>query len=571
MRSDGIAFVWPASGVAAGGLLMTAVQWRKTLLGGIFVASVLVNLNAGSSLAVTLWFSLANIVEAYLVCRIASGRDGASGSLNLPRWVARLALGAVAGSIASGTIASLAKIGSGQALEFFLSWTSTVLLGLLVVTPLVLAAGDRKMRRVAQITDGRVLLRSALFLATIAVSVAAFAQQSAPLLYLPLAMAMLMTYFLGPFGAASAVFIAALLGSLFTAKGMGSVHLVEGGPQTRALYFQVYLLVMLASTMPVATLLARSRAAARELRRNNAFLSAAEAKAHVGHWRLQLEPESLYWSDEVFAIHGMEKGRSPDLALALEAYHPADRERVSSSIKGSLASREPFSFEARIQRPDGTIRHVESTGEPELENGEVVAMFGVILDITERWQVLEELRRARNLARKQAREATKLADTDQLTGIASRRKFMERLSEEIARAEEGGGKLSLIMFDVDHFKAFNDSHGHAFGDLVLRMVAREAADSTRGQDLIGRIGGEEFAIIMPGAGMDTGTLAAERIRQRVANLRIEDDSGVAQNVSISLGIGEWTPGADEVWLMQAADNALYEAKRAGRNCLRQAA
>ena len=571
MRSDGIAFVWPASGIAVGGLLLTARNYRMPVLGGIFVASFVANFYAGSPWSTALFFSFANIVEAVIVGRIACTDRRDCARLDRPHWVARFCIGALAGSMASATLATLWTSGQGHPAAFFLSWSTTVLLGLMVVGPLVLAVAHRYISPDAHMLNRSSLAWTGLFGAALLLSLMVFGQDSMPLLYLPVAMAVLLTFLFGPVGAAGMVFIVAVVGSIFTARGGGPINLVEGGGQLKALYFQLYLMVMLASTLPMATLLAQSRRSARELQRSNALLSAAEAKAHVGHWTLDLETQSLFWSDEVYAIHDVPSDEVPDVEMALAAYHPDDRERVKNMLQQAIERQEAFSFEARIVRPDGTIRYVESNGEAEIENGDVVAMFGVILDITERWQIQEELRRARNQARKQARDATKLADTDQLTGIASRRKFMERLNTEIARAEREDTPLSLIMFDIDHFKAFNDTHGHAFGDLVLKLVAREAADCTRGKDLIGRIGGEEFAIVMPGAHMGVGAQVAERIRSRIADLSVEDEAGVQQAVSISLGIGSWKPGADEVWLMQAADNALYEAKRAGRNCLREAA
>ncbi len=163
----------------------------------------------------------------------------------------------------------------------------------------------------------------------------------------------------------------------------------------------------------------------------------------------------------------------------------------------------------------------------------------------------------------------RLATTDALTGIANRRVFEERLASEAARAEREGRTLSLLMIDVDHFKAYNDALGHQAGDACLRRIAElAAAHAGRAGDLAARWGGEEFAVLLVGTGAG-GTLAvAEKLRGAVVELAIPHPvSPVAAVVTISVGAAtvRALPGMDPGTLVAAADAALYEAKRTGRN------
>ncbi|MEX2642227.1 MAG: diguanylate cyclase [Acetobacterales bacterium] len=168
--------------------------------------------------------------------------------------------------------------------------------------------------------------------------------------------------------------------------------------------------------------------------------------------------------------------------------------------------------------------------------------------------------------RKQAEERLRtLATTDELTGTANRRAFMEKAAEELARARRYGRPLSLLMLDIDHFKQVNDNHGHGTGDAALRSLAETARGQLRVSDLLGRLGGEEFATLLPETDMNAAREVAERIRRAIAAAEIESGSGPLQ-VTVSIGAsGLGADGDDIEHLMSRADSALYEAKRAGRN------
>jgi diguanylate cyclase (GGDEF)-like protein len=175
---------------------------------------------------------------------------------------------------------------------------------------------------------------------------------------------------------------------------------------------------------------------------------------------------------------------------------------------------------------------------------------------------------ARHLAVRLEQARRKLehtAVTDELTGLRNRRYIMGQLEKEYQRAVRTGAPLSLILFDIDHFKKVNDTYGHAFGDRVLQAAAREMEASLRSYDLLGRIGGEEFLIASPGSTLDDAARLAERIRRRIDETPLTDGQDTVR-VTVSAGVtslGEQDAKAE--MLLARADEAMYLAKQEGRD------
>ncbi|HET9645204.1 MAG TPA: GGDEF domain-containing protein [Burkholderiaceae bacterium] len=160
-----------------------------------------------------------------------------------------------------------------------------------------------------------------------------------------------------------------------------------------------------------------------------------------------------------------------------------------------------------------------------------------------------------------------LSSRDALTGLANRRSFQLALSSEIDRVARVGEPALLLMLDIDHFKRVNDTHGHAAGDLVLRAVARVLQESVRPMDTVARVGGEEFAIVLPNCATTFGHAVAERIRQRVAARPVPISPRSELSVSVSIGgafAPQWVRSSASLW-MERADLQLYRAKALGRN------
>ncbi|MDO8298588.1 GGDEF domain-containing protein [Lacisediminimonas sp.] len=165
---------------------------------------------------------------------------------------------------------------------------------------------------------------------------------------------------------------------------------------------------------------------------------------------------------------------------------------------------------------------------------------------------------------------TELASRDELTGLWNRREFMRLLQDEARRAARSQTSFCVAIIDIDHFKEVNDKYGHLVGDAVLHELGQLLEFSRRATDSLGRYGGEEFTLLLQGARASTATVALERTRNLVAQ---HDWSGIAPDLhlTISAGIGAWHPGDTLTVVMNRADSALYEAKNAGRNCVRTVA
>jgi diguanylate cyclase (GGDEF)-like protein len=165
--------------------------------------------------------------------------------------------------------------------------------------------------------------------------------------------------------------------------------------------------------------------------------------------------------------------------------------------------------------------------------------------------------------------STSAARIDSLTGASNRGAFLARSERFVRRSQEDRTAVSLILFDLDHFKAINDTHGHASGDRVLRYFVETAGAMLRPADLLGRLGGEEFAAILPGAGVEAACVIADRVR-RAFEIAPAAVGGPAVNATVSAGVATLRSGMSLEDLLEAADQALYRAKALGRNRVERA-
>ncbi|HUN99249.1 MAG TPA: GGDEF domain-containing protein [Bradyrhizobium sp.] len=157
--------------------------------------------------------------------------------------------------------------------------------------------------------------------------------------------------------------------------------------------------------------------------------------------------------------------------------------------------------------------------------------------------------------------------TDPLTGLGNRKYFDRSIERAVEHALGSGEPLSLLMFDIDHFKSFNDSYGHLTGDQVLRLVALSLKQTIKGQDITARYGGEEFAVVLPGTGLRQALTVADHIRRAVMakELKKKSTGEILGRVTISVGVSILKSGDDTDSLIERADGCLYAAKRNGRN------
>jgi len=180
----------------------------------------------------------------------------------------------------------------------------------------------------------------------------------------------------------------------------------------------------------------------------------------------------------------------------------------------------------------------------------------------ERTQALVLKERTRGMA---LREAEELSRRDTLTGLSNRRMLDETLARELVRAQRSGSELSVVMIDLDHFKRVNDQCGHIIGDQMLTAVAAAMNSHVRPYDLLSRWGGEEFVVVLVDCGAEEAGEVCERLRTAVADVRV---GGYTGRVTASFGIATWQNGEDSQTLIKRADEALFQAKREGRNRVR---
>jgi diguanylate cyclase len=157
--------------------------------------------------------------------------------------------------------------------------------------------------------------------------------------------------------------------------------------------------------------------------------------------------------------------------------------------------------------------------------------------------------------------------TDPLTGLGNRKYFDRMIEIEVQNAQAAGEPLSLLMFDIDHFKSFNDSYGHLTGDQVLRLVGLSLKQTIKGRDITARYGGEEFAVVLPNTALRQALTVADHIRRAVMakELKKKSTGEILGRVTISVGVSMLKPGDDTDSLIERADACLYAAKRNGRN------
>lgn len=563
--AEGIAVMWPASGLLLAALIIAPKRHRGGYLAAATVASLVANLGNGVSLALSIGFTFANITEALMALWLI-----ARFNISQPRFddIGDVGRFAIAAGTASLWSAGLATLFSQLGMSFFLSWLTTVFIGIMFVTPIIVTIALLLRMRWFSLTERRSSFEVGAWLSAVTiVTLAVFLQDTYPLLFLPPVVVLAATYRLNSFGAAASVLIVAIIATILTDQGYGPVHFMPGGEEAVILFMQFYLLVQLGCALPLAATLAARVRLTRKLTETNRLLNLAEAAAQVGHCRLNFTKQSLFWSDEVFRIHGLEPGHTPTMTEALEAFVPEDRERVKGLLRHAAETGTPFEFHATIVRPDGTERHVHSCGEVEFgPDGSPIALFGSIQDITTHVTLAQKLETARIEAEATARQALQLANTDVLTGLPNRRHTLQSLDLAVAKSNASGQPFAIAMFDIDRFKSINDRYGHASGDEVLRRVAKSAARAGRNGDLVGRIGGEEFVMLLPGANAAAAMRAAERIRAAIELESLASENEVS--VTVSVGVASLQDGLTGEMLLNLADMALYNAKAAGRNVIR---
>lgn len=286
-----------------------------------------------------------------------------------------------------------------------------------------------------------------------------------------------------------------------------------------------------------------------EIAHGRSIFREASIAARLGVWQCELPQQDLIWSDGVYEIFELPKGMPLDRREIVHLYSPKARVEMEKLRAEALRTGTGFTYEAEIRTARGKQRWMRITAKVDSHNGVPIRIFGIKQDITEERMLLDRTRY--------------LAEYDSLTGLLNRGRFQSHL-DEFDHLDGGRSPYSaLILIDIDHFKEINDTHGHSTGDQCLVEAARRLRRHCRHARHIGRIGGDEFAILLQ------PDLAASAIEAAGADLvaalcRGGPVAGLSVRLSASIGIAA-AKAESSRQLFLNADAALYAAKKGGRN------
>lgn len=560
--------VWPANALT----LALMILWhrrradRLAAVAGAIAAGFLSSVAAGRVTGLSALIAANNGLEAWVAWALLArmGRAGlrcetASDILSLV--FAALAAPAVSATVGAGSLWLFRGLPFGG---LWLAWYVSCALGLLIVTPLVVT-GWRAMRGRAGGGAPSRPVEATVILALVGLTAAlVMAWGELRLLFLASPLVLLAAFRLRVFGASAATAIVAVAATAAIARDAitGTIG------QDQVLLLQVYLASIFLCALPVAAVLAERDAKAAAL--SDLARRYRDVVESVGDVIFRTDPHGrwTYLNPAWTRVFGLDVDGSIGRS-SLGAVHKEDRvtllDRVRPLYDGTAHE---LAQVLRAQTGAGAVRWIEVLLRPIRDgDGHVVGLAGTLRDIDDRKRLEESIAHAKRRAEAQAREAALLAATDDLTGLANRRSFLRHLGRATEEARGEGRAVALAIFDVDHFKSVNDRFGHGVGDAVLRLVAARAVSVIRGGDLVGRIGGEEFGILMPGASLAAAEQIAERFRRVI---EVAPDDPALPAVTVSVGLAVLDGHGAEYDLLADADRALYEAKRAGRNCVRVA-
>jgi diguanylate cyclase (GGDEF)-like protein/PAS domain S-box-containing protein len=246
------------------------------------------------------------------------------------------------------------------------------------------------------------------------------------------------------------------------------------------------------------------------------------------------------------------------------ALHPDDRDRTTAAWSAAVRARTLFESEYRLRRHDAEYRYFSVRGVPVMEkDGTVREWVGVCTDITERKRHEEELAEVNARMLEVLREQ---AIRDPLTGLFNRQYLDETLMREIRRDRRRRAPFSVVMLDIDHFKIFNDTYGHAAGDEVLKELGKLLRDNVRASDIACRYGGEEFVVVLLDADQAAALPTVKRISLDIKRKQCVYRGQTLPGITVSAGLAQYPMhGTSAEELLRAADEAMYAAKNAGRD------
>ncbi|MFT6899199.1 MAG: diguanylate cyclase (GGDEF)-like protein, partial [Paraglaciecola sp.] len=281
-------------------------------------------------------------------------------------------------------------------------------------------------------------------------------------------------------------------------------------------------------------------------------LKAGASAGIVGIWDWDIEKDTLNWDPVMYQLYGLEASDFSDLYEAgISKVHIDDRTYVDGEIQAALRHEREYCPEFRIIWPDGSVHYIKAVSKTTFDKaGKAIRMVGVNYDITEQ----------KNIQIRLDQEAS----FDQLTHLPNRRLLNDRLKQAIAFVDRHKTNLAIFFIDLDGFKKVNDVHGHQIGDWLLKEVSKRIQYCLRATDTVGRIGGDEFVVVLPEI-YENAKDVATKIR-KILEEPFVITNGEIIHISSSIGVAIYPEhGKNQTMLMECADKAMYEAKKRGRN------
>lgn len=600
ITNEGIAILWPPNAVLLSALLLTQPKLWPYILLASFTAEIAADLPnfplwaAGS-------FGLINAFETLLAATlIRRGFSQPFDFTNLKMASRFLLFGPILAASIAALFGATVYLLLGRSEATFLSlwriWWFGDALGLLILTPLLVRFGQEaihgfsgpgwhwpRLLEFIALSSIILLLGAWVF---VAVEHTAEAFHLTPAMMIPLGLWAAFRF--GVLGASTTVMLISVLAISYLIQGPHPY--AESAPHFAAWQMQEYLTIVSVLSVGLAILLHENRQQRKMLQlQYRAMQDSNDAIAIADASKVDLP---LIWVNPKFeSLFGYSAEEVIGRNCRFLQGNDKDQEAIQV-IRDALAQRTNCTVTVRNYRRDGLPLWVQLSLAPvHNQAGKVTHYVGIQHDLTAEKAQEAELQKAQQILEHQNeqleakvrertyslqtsnealqaanKKLTTLASQDYLTGIANRRHFFETARRELKRQRGERSKVSLIIFDLDHFKEVNDRFGHEGGDEVLRSIIAPIKEMIRPMDLFGRIGGEEFLILLPGIDGQTAGEVAERIRLKIRSLEIPCKDKTIR-VTASFGVSNWDGTSDLETLIFWSDTALYKAKQSGRDCV----
>ncbi|UVO49832.1 diguanylate cyclase [Sphingomonas sp. SUN019] len=552
----GVAFLWIATAVLTARLVTQKTSRWPASIAACFIAGAAATTLFGFGATAALPLAVVNVAEAVLGAALLRRLSGGRTVNDTHHWLIAFVVsagmaGPLAGAIGAGATIHLLY---GRAfLPEALHWYSGHALGTLAFMPIAVMILRGEAARLLRNTRRAKLVELAMLLTLVAlVSLITFAQDRMPLLFLPMLPIVLATFRGGALSTAASIVVVSLIGGAFTLNGHGPIALMDGDVGSRIQFLQFFIAATMLTVLPANAELQRRAELFRRLRESEARYRMVTDNTTDIIINIDIHGRLRFVSSSIREIGG----HDPDALVGRHVSVLVDATEVDK-MREMIAATVDDPMRVTVSEYRAPTRSGERWFESRTravldDDGVVTGLVSAVRDVTHRKEHEDSLARA--------------ALTDPLTGLANRIAFRTELTRQVATGTGG----CVAVFDLDHFKLVNDRHGHAAGDEVLRRFAAIARAAVRDQDMVARLGGEEFAVVLPDASIEQARLVCDRLRAAVGATRCSVDSGTIA-VTVSGGVASYRAGDADDAVLHAADTALYRAKDAGRDRLALAA